>query len=371
MRNVLVRTIAPVFVFCLFTGSAFSADVKIGFPAPVTGPGAEIGVYAIGGAKVAVEEINRTGRAGSHKIQLLIEDGACSPAGASAATERLISEQKVHALLGAVCSSATMAASEVAQREKVPMVVAISSADKITQRGYEYIFRTTPSNSGIVDVFADYLLKHAKPAKMAFIFEQTDWGQDGSNVLRKKMEAAGVQIVAFEGVPRTVQNFVPMLTKLKDVKPDATLMMLLEPQALQVSRQSSEAGFKTRWLGFQTVAGAGFLNKVSGQVDGLLAHSVFEPRESDQLSSAFVEQYKKMHGREPDHYAGMAYDAMIVLAEAIKTAGDKPEAIKQALKELKNVPGVTGSTTFDSTGQASKTGYVVEWRDKTRKIVWP
>jgi branched-chain amino acid transport system substrate-binding protein len=355
----------------LLAAPALSAEVKVGFPAPVTGPGAEIGVYAVGGAKLAVEEVNRTGAAGAYKIKLLIEDGACSPAGASAATERLISEQKVVALIGAVCSSATMAASEVAQREKIPMVVGISSADQITERGYQYIFRTTPSNSAIVDVFANYLLKHAKPQKMAFIFEQTDWGQEGANLLRKKVEAAGVQVVGFEGVPRTVQNFVPMLTKLKEAKPDATLILLLEPQALQVVRQSNEAGLKTRWLGFQTVSGAGFIDKVPTEVDGLLAHSVFEPKSSDPVIVNFIEQYKKENGHAPDPYAAMAYDSVVVLAAAIKSAGNKSEVIKDALKGLKNVPGVTGSTTFDKNGQASKTGYVIEWHDKKREIVWP
>lgn len=371
MKDKMLRNISGALISAVLAGPVFAADVKIGFPAPVTGPGAEIGAYAIAGAKTAIEEINKGKLAGIHRIELVVEDGACSPGGASAATERLISEKKVHALLGAVCSSATLAASEVAQREKIPMVVAISSADKITQRGYEYIFRTTPSNSGIIDVFAEYLLKNAKPKRMAFIFEQTDWGQDGASLLRKRMESAGVEIVGFEGVPRTVQNFLPMLTRLKEAKPEATLMLLLEPQALQVVRQSDEAGFKTRWLGFQTVAGAGFLEKVSSQVDGLLAHSLFEPRPSDTLSTKFIDLYKQMHGRAPDHYAAMVYDAVLVLAEAIKTGGDDPKKIKEALKGIKDFPGVTGKTTFDSTGQVSKAGYVIEWRNKARKILWP
>ncbi len=369
---IIRRTCLSVLLAAILPAVGFAADVvKVGFPAPLTGPGAEIGNFAVKAVRVAVEEINKGGLAGPYKIELVIEDGACSPAGASAATEKLISSAKVNALLGAVCSSATIAASEVAQREKIPMVVGISSADNITERKYDYIFRTTPTNSGIVNVFSNYVIAHAKPKRMALVFEQTDWGQEGSTLMRQQMEKAGVQIVGFEGVSRSVQNFLPMLTKFKEANPDAVFIMLLEPQALQLTRQAVEAGLRTRFMGLQTIAGTGFLTKGGPELDGLLVQSLFEIRPSDPISTKFATEFKNMHGQDPDPFAALAYDAMKVLGEAIRQAGSNPEKIRDALRRTKDFPGVVGPTTFDEHGQASKGGYIVEWRNKERKILWP
>jgi branched-chain amino acid transport system substrate-binding protein len=373
LNHVIIRrTCLSVLLAAILPAVGFAADVvKVGFPAPLTGPGATIGNSAIKGARTAVDEINKGGLAGPYKIELVIEDGACSPAGASAATEKLISAEKVNALLGAVCSSATIAATDVAQREKIPMVVAISSADKITERKYDYIFRTTPTDTGIVNVFSNYVIAHAKPKRMAFVFEQTDWGQEGSTMMRQQMEKAGVQIVGFEGVSRSVQNFLPMLTKLKEANPDAVFLMLLEPQGLQLIRQATEAGLHTRFMGTGPMGGISFVTKGGPELDGMLIGSLFEPRPSDPISTKFVTEFKNMHGQDPDFFAALVYDAMKVLGEAIRQAGPNPEKIRDALGRTKDFPGTVGPTTFDEHGQASKGGYVVEWRNKERKVLWP
>lgn len=350
---------------------AQAETVKIGYPAPVSGPAAQIGDYAVKGAQVALEEINSQALAGKHKVELVIEDGECAPAKAASATEKLIGDHAVHALLGALCSSATMAASEITQREKIPMVVAISSADKITERGYRYVFRTTPSNGQIVRVFSDYVLNNVKPDPMAFIFEQTDWGLDGATQFKQHAEKAGVKVAGFEGVPRSVQNFLPMLTKLKAENPSATFVMLLEPQALQLMNQAAEIGLETRWLGLQTIAGSGFLDKVGVPVEGLLVHSLYERQPSDANSVKFAEAFTKMHGIDPDQYAAQAYDAMIVLAHAIRQAGADSAMIRDTLAAMTGVEGVTGNMTFDANGQVSNNGLVVEWRNKQRNIVGP
>ena len=350
---------------------AHAETVKIGLPAPVTGPGASIGDLMVKGAQAGAAAINSGGLAGPHKVELIIEDGACSPAGASAATEKLIGSHKVHVLIGALCSSATMAASEIAQREKIPMVVAISSADKITQRGYEYIFRSTPSNGQIVKVSSDYVLKKVNPKSMAFIFESTDWGEDAATQFKNRVEKAGIEIAGFEGVPRTVQNFLPMLTKLKRKKPDATFVVLLAPQALQVMNQAAEVDYRTQWYGMQTMGSPTFLDKVGPNADGLLVYSLFEPIMSDPDIVKFIDRYKRIHRKKPGHFAALAYDAMIVLANAIKKAGADSAKLRDALAGTKDVTGVSGDTTFDSKGQASKIGFVINWRDKERHIVFP
>ena len=353
-------------------GSLAQAEtVKIGLPAPVTGPAASIGNLMVKGAQVGAAAINSQGLAGPHKVELIIEDGACAPAGASAATEKLIGSHKVNVLIGALCSSATMAASEIAQREKIPMVVAISSADKITQRGYNHIFRSTPSNGQIVKISSDYMLKNVKPKSMAFIFESTDWGEDAATQFKNRVEKAGIKIAGFEGVPRTVQNFLPMLTKLKRTKPDATFVVLLAPQALQVLNQAAEVDYRTQWYGMQTMGSPTFLDKVGANADGLLAYSLFEPIMSDADIVKFIDGYKKMHGKNPGHFAALAYDAMLVIANAIKTAGADSAKLRNALAGTKDVTGVSGDTTFNSKGQAAKDGFVISWRGKKRHVVWP
>ncbi|MBI4241474.1 MAG: ABC transporter substrate-binding protein [Candidatus Rokubacteria bacterium] len=365
-RWVLVAMASAVLIGAsFFSVGAQPRVITIGYPAPVTGPGAQIGQFSVQGATLAVEQANAEAK--DFRLVLKIEDGACEPKQAAAATEKLIRDG-VHVLLGALCSSASVAATSISERAKTPIVVHTSSADKITEQGYRYVFRTTPNNTQVVNALFTQTMKE-KPQRIGFVFEQTDWGRDAASKFRERAEATGIKVVAFDGVPRTEVNFVPLATKLKAASTDAVFVALLAPQAQLVLRNVSEVGFKPRWVGMQTIGTTDFLGKAGPLIDDLIAISFFEVTTENPMSARFREAFKKKYNREPETFAALAADGVGAIVDAVKRGGRDRESLRSALAQTANLPALAGPTTFDGKGQVTKAGFVVRWKNGTRELL--
>src|SRR6185437_9236545 len=129
----------------LVASSAFAETVKIGFPTCLSGPGVAYGKNTSDGVNMAVDEINSAGGINGNTLKMIITDGKCAPREAALAAEKLVIEDNVNILLGAVSSSASLAVKDVAVREGVPMLEGGAGTDALTQKGNKYIFRVVPN----------------------------------------------------------------------------------------------------------------------------------------------------------------------------------------------------------------------------------
>ena len=185
MKKFIIVFSCILFLMGAMLGSASAADtIKVGIVLPLTGKLAKFGEIENKSFLMAVDEINAAGGVNGKKIELIIEDTTGKPDVGRSAIEKLITQDKVPVIGGGYSSSVTWATIAVAQQNKVPFLVNTGSADKITEQGWEYIFRLNPPVSEYPGAFASFLKTIATDVKtVAILHENSLFGQSGSKKL--------------------------------------------------------------------------------------------------------------------------------------------------------------------------------------------
>lgn len=349
----LFRTLLTVFCLGSMTVSALSQDIKIGFPGPVTGPVAFLGQQMKWGAEQAVEEINRKGGLLGRKVSFVMQDSVCRPADSVAATERLLSQDKVDFLLGDLCSGATMAMMPIIEKAERPMIVSISTLPEITQRagvgGNKWVFRSVPNDVMLADVIA----KKMKPFKaVAFLAEDTDYGRGGIKLLREKL-GADVKVISEDYVKQSENDFLPVFTRMRSTKPDAIVVYMLDQQGANMMKQYAQFGLTAPLVGRPPL--------VSPLVSDLLATGKFNgswtvypyyDKFSSPANDAFTKPFTEKNKQGPHYVAYGTYEAIQVVADSIRRAGSvEPNAVREALLKS-NYKGILGNVKFDQNNQS-------------------
>src|SRR5512145_1393038 len=254
LKSLLCACFAAAFVLCI--GSAASAaPIKVGIVLPLTGSEAAFGEIERNSFRMAAEEINAKGGVKGNKLELLFEDDTGKPEVARSAVEKLISRDKVPIITGGYSSSCTIAATAVAQQFKVPFLVTTGSADEITEKGYEYVFRINPPASEYPAAVTTFLTEVAKPKTAVVLYENTSFGQSSSKSFEKILETIKVKLLLKEGYNANSVDFKPLLTRVKSLNPDLVYMVSYVMDAALLMRQSKELDINP---GLFVGGGAGF-----------------------------------------------------------------------------------------------------------------
>lgn len=331
--------------------------INIGAIFPLTGGSAFQGNSFRQGIELAFAEINEQGGVAGKKLNVIFEDDKGIPAEGVNAAEKLITQDKVSAILGNFNSSVTLAVRAVTEREKVVQLTPGSTADEITEPGHPYMFRNLMPNSFQGPELAKYAFNVLNLKNIAIIAENTDYGRSGQEQFQKTIEELGGTIVAVEFYNHGDTDFYAQLTKMKNLNPDAIFISGLITEGAQILKQARDIDLKTQWLGMGGFTNDSFPELAEGAAEGMIHVSYFEPGAYEYFpdSREFVENYNRVYGQNPDMYAANAYEAVYILAEAIRIAGSGDrEAIREAMTQIKDLPGVCGPTTFDENGQAKK-----------------
>ena len=333
-----------------------SGPIKIGHYAAMTGPTATFGTSTDEGIRLALDEINAAGGVLGREIDVITEDDQSKPAEANNAVQKLISRDKVVALLGEVASSNTLAAAPVAQQAKVPMLTPASTNNTVTQVG-NYIFRSCFTDDFQGSVMGDFATKDLKAKRIAIFYDNaSDYSVGLRGVFKQRAEQLGATIVADEAYQQTDTDFRGQLTKIKAANPDAIYVPGYYTQVGAICRQAKELGITVPLLG-----GDGWdseeLFKIGGDaINGNYFTNHYSPDEDRPEVKKFVDDYKaKYNGKTPDAMAILGYDAMRLMADAISRAGSTEGAkIRDALAATENFPGASGSITIDANRNAEK-----------------
>ncbi|GGF69749.1 amino acid ABC transporter substrate-binding protein [Azorhizobium oxalatiphilum] len=377
-----LQACAAAMALSAVTPALAQEPVKIGVVLPLSGPNAQFGVNSRAGIEIATTLFNATGgikSLGGAKIELVFAD-VPSPNTAAAATQRLISQDKVSGVLGAFVSSITLAASEVTERAGVPMITH-SFADQITARGYKYIFQVSAKATTYGEAQFDYAVALAKKAntpvnKVAIFYEDTAYGTAQAKGLRDAAKRAGIPVVIDEAYPLGVTDVAPLINKLRTSGADIVFPVSYFNDALQIIR-----AMRQQKLEIPTVGGAaGYIIPDFFKGLGEYSEGVFSiaPANYDFIPR-LAESYKNQYGSFMTHEVIMYAAALEHMAKAIDTAKSRdPEKIRDAIAALKicgtgfaaGIPG--GCTAFDGNGLSS-TAYpiFVQWRGDNLVTVYP
>ncbi|MFH1135390.1 MAG: ABC transporter substrate-binding protein [Pseudomonadota bacterium] len=378
MKRTLCLIVASLALPWLLSGPVLAQDaIKVGVVLPLTGEQAKFGEIEKNSFQMALEEINGAGGVNGRKIELLIEDDTGKPEVGRSAMEKLISQDKVAVVGGGYSSSVTFAMSAVAQQFQVPFVINTGSDDKITEQGWEYVFRISQPVSAYPMALESFLKEVVKPQTVAILYENSAFGQKGSDEFSKQCKAMGLKILVLEGYEHGAVDFKPILVKVKGANPDMIYMISYVMDAALLMRQARELSLKPKLF---VGGGAGFTLPEFMKNAGDAAQHVFSATlwtETVPFPGAkdYYDKYVAKFKQPTEYHGAEAYACMYVIADALKRAKElTPAGVREALvaTDMMTAFGPVKFTSYDKkTQQNQLPTYLVQWMDGKLETVWP
>lgn len=336
-------------------------EIKIGTVFAMTGGIATYGQESLNGIKLALKDINKNGVLGK-KIKIISEDNRSEPTDAASAVKKLIEVDKVSIVIGSVASTNTLAGAPIAQKAQIPLLTPASTNEKVTQVG-NFISRTCFTDEFQGVVMAKFAADNLKKKKAAIIIDtSSDYSKGLARVFKKEFTKLGGEIIPDEfSYIQKDTDFRSLLRKVKRRKPDVIFLPGYYTEAGLILKQARSMGIDLPFLG-----GDGWdspdLQKLAGDaVKGNYISSHFAADDSDKLVQSFVKSYTATYGNKPGAMAALGYDAILVVADALKRAGStEPKALNAAIAATKGFQGVTGLITIDANRNARKSAVVLE-----------
>ncbi len=366
--GIIILLVASLIAGC---GDSGSKNIKIGMVYELTGNTASYGTSAANGAKLAFKGINAGGGVLGKQIQIVSADNKGEPSESANAMTKVITQDKVIAVTGVTVSSCGIAASAVAEDNKIPFVAAAAvnpkvTVDERTGKVKNYTFRACfiDSFQGIVGVnFASNSLKAKKVAIM--VDNSSDYSKGLTRIFRDAFVAKGGNIVSEEAYLQKDQDYKPILTKIKAQNPDLLYIPGYYEDVGKIIKQAREMGIMIPVLGADAwdspvlveIAGAQPLNNT-------YFTNFYSIEDKNPTSNNFVEAYKKEYGATPDSMAAMGYDAANLLVDAIRRANSTDSAkIRDALSATKNFKSVSGEMSLNDTHDAVRGVVIIEMKN--------
>jgi ABC-type branched-subunit amino acid transport system substrate-binding protein len=339
----------------LVTGSllaslmALAAEpVRIGVTTILSGPFADRGQSEQYGVELALSRINQAGGVLGRPVEAFYGDNAADVATGISATKRLIDEEHVPVLLGALATPVTHAIMPITQAAKVPLVIDISAGQDFVDAsgvgGDDYAFKTIPSDRDIAIDLMDWL-KGQGVRSVAIVADDNDFNKTNAASMEKAATAAGIKTLASETIAKGAKDLAPLLARFKALDPDR-IVCLLGPSTATFFRAYEQSGGSAPVTGRVDFAAAiGALSSQFVAAGGLAAATsitVFNPFIETLGVKDFVAAYRAKYGLTPTQRSFFAYESTNLVVDAIRRAGsDKPEDIQKALKSS-NMPSLLG-----------------------------
>jgi branched-chain amino acid transport system substrate-binding protein len=344
--------------------SAATAAIKLGEVDPLTGGVSQFGIGCHQGFVLAFEQINAEGGILGQQIELVTEDDQSKPGQSGTAVRKLITQDKVVAILGDATSSATLEAAPIAQADKIPMITPTATNPRITEVG-DFIFRICFLDEFQGRVLARFAREKLKAQR---IFTLTDVKQDYSVDLLKffkdEFTKLGGTIVGEQSYSTGDIDFRAQLTPIRGVKPDAVYVPGYYQEVALIVKQGRQVGLTMPFIGCDGWANQALVTIGGKAIDGCFFTNHFSPEDQAPVVKSFVAKYQEKYGSSPDTFSALGYDAARLLADAIRRAGAlNPQAIRDALATTTGFPGVTGQISLDANRNASKPGLIVTVRN--------
>ena len=389
--------LASVSLAAMVSTSSFAEDVKIGVIYPLTGPVAQVGKDAVAALKTAVDIINNShnidmplarnkGLSNGRKVKIIVADHAGKPDIGVGETERLINKEKVHAMFGAYYSSVTGAASQVAERAKIPWVNGASTSPKLTTRGFKYFFRATPHDgeftSLMFEFMNDFNKKGGSLKSVGILHEDSLWGSDSGGTQNKMAKKQGYKVVEKISYKAKTTTLDSEVQRLKAKNPDVLLPSSYTSDTYLFLDTAKKLDYNPKLLVAQNAGYTDpkFIATMGSKAEGVITRSPFNTDLAKRipLIGKVNSLFKKYSGgRDLSDVPARAFTGFMALANAINNANSNdPEAIRKALTELNMEANVLivpyRGVNFGKDGQNTKTrGILMQVQNGKYCTVYP
>lgn len=370
MRRLLGLGIISTLLAAAGSSWAQQGPIRIGFSAPFSGPAASAAEWEKWGVDQAVEEINAAGGLLGRKVEVLTLDNRCNPT-EGANTARKLVQDKVSAIIGGHCSSATLAMMPIIQEGKVPMITGVSSSPKIGELsgtgGNPFMFRFSPDDLRMAQGLTEYLGQKKLFKTVAIIGEDSDFGRGGAATFAPLAAKAGMTIVSTDFAPQMTPDFTPLLTRVAQRRPDAIALFVLGGDSLNFVRTAMQMGMKIPYTGRAELGGKNMEIIEAGGMEGSVSAWTYSPEIDSPANKKFAAVMLQKHKIPATLQSWAGYDSVQLIAQAIRDAkSDDAAKVRDALAKGK-VTGLHGRVyNFDANNQAGR--LVVLQQVKDRKV---
>jgi branched-chain amino acid transport system substrate-binding protein len=339
-------------------GGAAGNEILVGLQLPLTGNEAKMGQDMKQAAELAVDEINAAGGINGKKIELVAQDDASDPQTATAAANKLVSQQVV-AVVGGYSSGATIPATGVYHQNGIPMVVTAANSQKISDQKFPEIFMINGTTVHQAAIAADYMINKNHAKKVAIIHDNSGYAKDLAERTKADVEKAGGQVVVFDAVNPDESDFSSLNSKLKQDKPDATYWTAYYKAGGLFIKQFKQQGV-TGIIGVGDGSNDMTLIQIAGKEAAEGTFITTSPT-AEFLPEAkkFLDDYKAKFHADPGPYSALEYDGIHVLADAMKRAkSTDPKAIGEALKKT-DLKTLSSQVSFNDDGTLKQSNFIV------------
>ncbi|MEN6317151.1 MAG: ABC transporter substrate-binding protein [Syntrophaceae bacterium] len=373
-KTFLVVILCAVMVISFGACSEKSNTVRIGLNAEMTGDMPAVGESCKKAAEMAIKEINDAGGidvAGQkYKVDLFVEDNAGKADQSASAAQKLITQQKVHAIVGPNATRYALPASEIAESSKVVLISPWSTNPKTTldaktNAPKKYVFRACFIDPFQGRVVAKFALDNLKAKKAAVLYDvASEYNKGIAEIFKETFEQAGGKVVAFETYTTNDKDFSGQLTKIKNAVPDMIFLPNYYSEIPLQIQQAKRLGIAVPFVG-SDAWGSQELHKLCGNdCEGYYFSTHYAADAATPVATKFIEGFKAKYSALPDDVAALTYDSFGLLFQALKTAKKLDrDSIRNALAKIPKYEGVTGNMQFkEGSGDPTKSAVIVQIR---------
>ena len=373
--------------------------VKIGAIYPFSGNAASAGNYIKAAMELGIDMVNNGAPElaaaiplakggglpglGGAKVSIEFADNQGTPAAGANQTVRLITESKVHALIGAYQSGITVTASAVAEKYGIPFVTPESVAADLTERGFKWFFRVTPVAGDFAKAYSEFLKEQKAAGRkvdtIAVINENTEYGNSVSKVIKEVFAKDGLNVSQQIAYSANTTDVQPQVLQLKEKNPDVAIFISYTSDAILYTKTMKDLNWKPAIMiadnaGFNDPS---FVKAMGNQVEGLINRSSFAAGKPGSVSAIANDLLKKKTGNELDDVSARGLQGILTLLDAINRAGSTEPAKIQAALVATDLPAgqmITGynGVKFDAKGQNVNAAALITQMQGGRYVpVWP
>ncbi|MCK6473161.1 MAG: ABC transporter substrate-binding protein [Planctomycetes bacterium] len=346
-------------------GEAGPVELKIGANLELSGKVAGWGEDSKKGMQLAVDELNADPKSGV-KLSILFEDNASDAAKSKDAVKKLILQDNVNVVVGAVASNDTMAAMEVARDEHIPMVTHASTNVTITQKGGKCIFRICFHDDFQGQVMAKFAKDELKAQSAVLVVAKGNAYSEGLvKSFKEAFTAGGGKVLSEEAYQEGDTDFQTLVTKIKSADPDVVWVPGYYNEVPLIIKQARAIGFQKPFLGGDGWDDPKLYDLGGADIKDNYFCNHFSPSSTNPMVQTFVKNYGAKYNAKPGAMAALGYDAIYCIADAARRAGSSdPEKLRDAIQTLKDVKTLCGDVTMGEDREVIKPAMILKTGEK-------
>ncbi len=356
-------------------GAAYGGVIKIGHVAPMTGDIPKVGEEGKYALDLWLEDIEKAGglEVGGvkYKVEVITEDNESKAESAAAATTKLITEDKVLAIIGAYASKQAIPAGEVADREKTPMISPWSTNPRTT-KGRPFVFRAAFLDDFQGRVAAKFVKEEFGAKKVAVLYDvASDYPKGLAEFFKQGAEEQGLEVVAFESFTTKDRDFSAQLTKIINSDADVLFTPQYYDEVPLIVKQAHQLGWKKPIMGSDSWGSPELMKLCGDDCVGSYFTTHWAVAGAKGAAKEFIDRFQSKYGYAPGDVAALAWDSAHLLEQAIKDCGkltgnlqQDRQCIRDALAKIKEYNGITGKMSFNEEGDPIKCAVIVHINEK-------